>query len=413
LAQVALLYLLCLSVSMASFSLALLSCVALVSAEDLRASPSLQLMSGITGPDQCLCAVGDSAALFEPCSEAIAAGDGREVLSFESGGQLRNVVTGKCLEAAGGHVSFGQCGGKSASAWALSEDGQLKLAGTEMCLSQTGSFAGDEDIAHGAPVSATSTAEEGSHGAVKAVDGGEKTYWVSALDADGAQHFTVDFGAQRTLVSAVIEWEFPAMDYSLQVSTDGETWTDAFATDVNGLFTSRIYLGYAHAAKARLVLRKAHPVYGQFHGKKAIGIRRFAVIAPRLEAVVEKCDVAAKSADARDKHFLAYVGNFDPCPSKELRAEVPTLESALASLASASSKLAAKFPALGACGVKSFLSVGRGQLWEDVAHEEFATGSAGSGVSGLVRRMNSLPDGAAAVEAARAVVEKARAAIGA
>ena len=46
--------------------------------------------------------------------------------------------------------------------------------------------------------------------------------------------------------------------------------------------------------------------------------------------------------------FLSYVGNFDPCPSKALRAEVPALESAITSLASASSKLADKFPQLGA-----------------------------------------------------------------
>jgi len=384
----------------------------LASAEGLRASPSFQLMSGITGPDQCLSAVGESAALFEPCAEAIAAGDGREVLSFESGGQLRNAVSGKCLEAADGHVSFGQCGGKAASAWALSEDGQLKLAGTDMCLSQAGSFAGDEDVAHGAPVHATSASDEGSHGAVKAVDGNEKTYWVSALGAEGSQEFTVDFGAPRTLVSAVIEWEFPAAAFSLQLSADGETWTDAFATDVNGLFTSRVYLGYAAASKARLVLKKAHPVYGQFQGKKAIGIRRFAVIAPRLEAVVEKCEVAAKSADARDKHFLAYVGDYNPCPSKELRAEVPALESALTSLASATSKLAGKFPELGSCGTKSFLGLGRSQL-QGSEMEAFAAGGAGGGASGLVRRMNGLPDGAAAVEAARGVVEKTRGAIGA
>jgi len=397
---------------MAAIFLSFLACLApLASAEALRASPSFQLMSGITGPDQCLAAVGDSAALFGPCAEAIAAGDGREVLSFESGGQLRNAVTGKCLAVAGGRVSFGECGGKSAAAWALSEDGQLKLTGTDMCLSQAGSFAGDEDVAHGAAVHATSASDEASHGAVKAVDGSEKTYWASALDAAGAQELTVDFGAPRALVSAVIEWELPAMAFSLQLSTDGETWTDAYATDVNGLHSTRIYLGYATAAKARLVLKKAHPVYGQFHGKPAFGIRRFAVIAPRLEPVVEKCDVAAKSADARDKHFLAYVGDFNPCPSKELRAEVPTLESALTSLASASGKLAEKFPGLGACGVKSFLGVSRSQLPETLEGGDFAAGAAGGSVSGLVRRMNGLPDGAAAVEAARGVVEKVRGAL--
>ena len=120
------------------------------------------------------------------------------------------------------------------------------------------------------------------------------------------------------------------------------------------------------------VLTKPHPVYAQFRGKTGYGIRRIAVISPRLHAVVDKCDVAAKSADARDRHFLSslagmrtegrpggrsvvdfdlqrrYVGNFDPCPSKALRAEVPALESAITSLASASSKLADKFPGLGA-----------------------------------------------------------------
>ena len=52
-------------------------------------------------------------------------------------------------------------------------------------------------------------------------------------------------------------------------------------------------------------MKKAHPVYGQFRGKSAFGIRRIAVIAPRLRTVVEKCDLAAKSADARDKNFLS------------------------------------------------------------------------------------------------------------
>ena len=51
----------------------------------------------------------------------------------------------------------------------------------------------------------------------------------------------------------------------------------------------------------REVMTKPHPVYAQFQGKKAYGIRRIAVISPRLRTAVEKCDVASKSADARDK----------------------------------------------------------------------------------------------------------------
>ena len=51
----------------------------------------------------------------------------------------------------------------------------------------------------------------------------------------------------------------------------------------------------------REVMTKPHPVYAQFQGKKAYGIRRIAVISPRLRTAVEKCDAASKSADARDK----------------------------------------------------------------------------------------------------------------
>ena len=54
-------------------------------------------------------------------------------------------------------------------------------------------------------------------------------------------------------------------------------------------------------AHDREVMTKPHPVYAQFQGKKAYGIRRIAVISPRLRTAVEKCDVASKSADARDK----------------------------------------------------------------------------------------------------------------
>ena len=34
---------------------------------------------------------------------------------------------------------------------------------------------------------------------------------------------------------------------------DGASWTTVFATDVNSLFLTKAYLGYASAAKARLV----------------------------------------------------------------------------------------------------------------------------------------------------------------
>jgi len=363
------------------------------------ASPSFMVMSGITGPDQCLAAVSDATAALVSCAEAIGSGDGKEVWSHESGGRLRNVVSDKCLEVSGGNVGLGLCAGKSGSAWELSSTGQLKLAGSDLCLTQSGTYSGDEDAAHGAPVHATSTSDQDRHGAVMAVDGNEKTYW--AAGADGVQELTLDFGGARALASAVIEWEYPAEAFSLQLSSDGgASWTDAYATDVNGQFTSRIYLGYATAGKVRLVMKAAHPVYGEFRGQKVFGIRRFAVISPRLQTSVEKCDAAAKSADARDKFFMSFVSASDPCPAKQLRAEVPALESAITSLAAATSRLAAKFPTLGGCGVRSFLGVAQSPAVVDF--------SAASGVA-AGRRVAGVPDAAAAIDAARDIIEKASA----
>ena len=47
-----------------------------------------------------------------------------------------------------------------------------------------------------------------------------------------------------------------------------------FATDVNNLFVTDSFLGYATAVKARIVLKKPHPVFGFVNGKAAYGIRR-------------------------------------------------------------------------------------------------------------------------------------------
>ena len=124
-----------------------------------------------------------------------------------------------------------------------------------------------------------------------------------------------------------------------------------FSTDVNSLFLTKAYLGYASAAKARLVrreslralvsavwsferglrgrrlelvprlvssprrsrptagaaqvLKKPHPLYGLVAGKPSYAIRRISLLAPRLATIVEPCASAAESTDARDKYFLS------------------------------------------------------------------------------------------------------------
>ena len=65
---------------------------------------------------------------------------------------------------------------------------------------------------------------------------------------------------------------------------------EVFATDVSNLFVTDSFLGYATAVKARIVLKKPHPVFGFVNGKAAYGIRRV-----RLSR--EICRVRLKSID--------------------------------------------------------------------------------------------------------------------
>ena len=68
-----------------------------------------------------------------------------------------------------------------------------------------------------------------------------------------------------------------------------------------------------------------HPRYGNFQGHAMYGIKSLGFYSPRLRTAVEECASAATSSDARDKVFLSYVGEFEPCNYKGLRSELPAL----------------------------------------------------------------------------------------
>jgi len=318
------------------------------------------LVSGMTSQEELCVAVEGGAASTDgagisltPCLDAIAAGDGRELWTFQDDGRLESVAGHKCMDFRGGSVVLNNCGDVSGSGiWELGGGAQLHLKskGGDVCLSQSGAFYGDEDVALKSAVQATSTSDSEYHGAVKAVDGDEASYWSSERAPDSPQYITVDFGESRVLKAVEVEWELPAEDFSVEVSNDGASWTPVFSTDVNGLFTTKESLGFIPATHARLVLNKGHPIYGSLNGVPAFGIRRLSFIAPRLRTVVESCAVAEKSGDARDKYFLSYVGSFDPCPSKDLQASISGLAAERVSLAAAMSKLAHALPGLGSCG---------------------------------------------------------------
>merc|ERR1712232_511391 len=137
--------------------------------------------------------------------------------------------------------------------------------------------------------------------------------------------------------------------FAIFLSEDGTAFTEAYATDINVLNATRVPLGYKFARKAKVVMSQPHPIHARVHGHSVYGISTMAFTAARLQTVVEECSKASKSADARDKYFLSYIGEADTCPSKQLRSELPAFEAAKSSLAATTAELVEVLPALATC----------------------------------------------------------------
>ena len=91
-----------------------------------------------------------------------------------------------------------------------------------------------------------------------AVDDSEETFWASRFDdTSDAVEFVIDFGDMHTLASLEIFWEFPAKAFSVSVSSDGEHYSEVYATEVNVLQSSKVALASASARKLRISMREA------------------------------------------------------------------------------------------------------------------------------------------------------------
>ncbi len=96
-------------------------------------------------------------------------------------------------------------------------------------LSVTDSAAPATDLALHAPASASST-DNAANTAAAAVDGDDNTRWSSAYSDD--QWIRVDLGAARDFDRLTLLWESAyALTFTVQVSDDGEEWTDVKAVD--------------------------------------------------------------------------------------------------------------------------------------------------------------------------------------
>ncbi len=87
---------------------------------------------------------------------------------------------------------------------------------------------GPQDIAKGCAALASS--EEAGLPASNAVDGDPATRWAS--DNSDPQWLQVDLGRAQTITGVRIHWELAyAQSYSIELSLDGESWTEAYSTE--------------------------------------------------------------------------------------------------------------------------------------------------------------------------------------
>ncbi|MEA5367093.1 discoidin domain-containing protein [Amycolatopsis sp., V23-08] len=95
-------------------------------------------------------------------------------------------------------------------------------------MSVVDSAAPDTDLAKGKTATSSSVAD--GNPPENAVDGDSNTRWTSAYDDN--QWLQVDLGAATVFDRVVLTWETAyAATFTIQVSADGQTWTDAVSVD--------------------------------------------------------------------------------------------------------------------------------------------------------------------------------------
>ena len=134
--------------------------------------------------------------------------------------------------------------------------GEVVRSVRELEIRDTASFG----LAYRKPVTASST-HSAAYKPENAVDGDPNTYWSSEFQ-DGAW-LAVDLGAARKISRVEIQWETAfAKSFSVQVSTDGRSWTEVYRTDGGQGGDSEIRFAPVEARRVRLVCTKRGTQFG-------------------------------------------------------------------------------------------------------------------------------------------------------
>jgi len=109
--------------------------------------------------------------------------------------------------------------------------GVVAVLGVPLVISITAQADDDVLLSAGRPVLASST-YSGSYPASKAVDGDTGSRWASVTGA-GTQWLRVDLGSAQSVNRVKLFWETAyAKAYQLQLSADGASWADVYATKI-------------------------------------------------------------------------------------------------------------------------------------------------------------------------------------
>ena len=334
-------------------SLVLLGVAARVSA----VPSSFLLVGGATSPeDTCLVATQSHGVFLHGCADAVSKLDGSEIWSLAPDGTLMSASSGQCLAVDHGKdVKLLACDANAAK-WELQGNGQIKMASSNMCLTQTGLAPSLVDVASAASIIASSTLNT-AHGAALAVDGLAATFWVSKLDEPEPVSLTINLETPVPVVEVALDFEFVPSSFAVQVSRDGASWVEVFATEANILDKVHVPVEVGQAYGLKVVMTKPHAIKGVLGGRSLYGVRSLKVMSPGTQAAVEPCATAGASVDARDKYFPVAVASFDPARGVKLASEVGALESAGAALSAAANDLATATPSMRKCSATALKAI--------------------------------------------------------
>ncbi|AFZ81067.1 hypothetical protein BEWA_004750 [Theileria equi strain WA] len=288
-------------------------------------NPLFRIQSGITSiEDMCLQVDDTGEVVLDSCISAIANLTFGDVWRYNDKKQLYNPVTNLCMtlenniETDGGRIMMLPCTEKNGddyndgrNSWVLLPNNQIKLRRPgNLCLSQHGSSAGLVNVAlNKIAKSNYSVHNDPNHTAERALDGSAVSFWLSRHfnpDTIPEVNFTVNLQEEYKVRKVEIIWHIPALSYKLYIKHGDADWELVKDVSANTLKVTIDDMKDRILQFLRIEMISPNPDYSE-NGKLRYGINSISVYTNRLKTIVESCDVAKETKDARDKYFLESV----------------------------------------------------------------------------------------------------------